>query len=269
MKILLGPAGSPAASTLEGLHAVKELGLHAMEVEFTHGIKMSLQLAKKIGEENKNGIALSVHAPYFINLSSDEKKKVFASKKRILDSCERGHFMNVNKYNPIPIVFHPGYYGKKSKKDTYDIIHNEIDEMMKTVKENKWNVVLAPETTGKHSAFGNLEELISIVKKVKCNICIDPAHLFARGNGHIDYVEMFNKLKVLHLKHMHFHFSGITYTNKGERAHVNLNGKPDFVAFAKEILKRNLDCTIISESPITWKDSLKMKKIFEKLGYKF
>ena len=37
----------------------------------------------------------------------------------------------------------------------------------------------------------------------------------------------------------------------------------------KEILKRKINCTIISESPITWKDSLYMKKIFEKIGYKF
>jgi endonuclease IV len=38
---------------------------------------------------------------------------------------------------------------------------------------------------------------------------------------------------------------------------------------AKEILKRKIDINIISESPILEQDSFKMKKIFEKLGYKF
>src|SRR3989338_2094963 len=104
-QILLGPAGSPAASTLDGIAAVKQLGLQAMEVQFTHGIVMSLGLAERICDANKHGISLSIHAPYYITLASDEKAA--ASRKRILDSCERGHLMGAGR-----IVFHPGYYGK-------------------------------------------------------------------------------------------------------------------------------------------------------------
>lgn len=264
-KINLGPAGSPAPSTLEGVSRVRELGLQCMEVQFTHGINMGLDLAKRIGKEReKIGIELSVHAPYYINLASLEKEKVEASKKRILDSCERAHYMGA-KY----VVFHPAYFGGQDKEKIFQITKEAIIDMLKTIKEKKWDVFLAPETTGKHSALGSLEETIRLSKETGCKMCTDPAHLFARGYGKIDFSEMFDKLKNLKEKHLHFHFSGISYTQKGERNHEVLDHSPDFREFAKEILKRKLDVTVISESPITWKDSLKMKEMLERLGYNF
>ena len=86
-KILLGPAGSPVSSTLDGIRKVKELGLQAMEVEFVRGIGMSNELAKKCGAAAKEeNIQLSIHAPYYINLASPEKattnsRKVIVSAK--------------------------------------------------------------------------------------------------------------------------------------------------------------------------------------------
>ncbi|MFH0832941.1 MAG: TIM barrel protein [Candidatus Aenigmatarchaeota archaeon] len=267
MQILLGPAGSPAKSTMEGIVAVKKLGLQAMEVQFSHGVKMSLLLAKQVGETaKKEQIELSVHAPYFINLVSEEKRKIDESKKRILDSCERGHLFAWNRATNI--VFHPAYFGKLSKEQTYQRVKEEMRDIMSVIKEKKWNVRLAPETTGKHSAFGSLDETIAIAKELKCGLCIDLAHLYARNNGKIDYAEVLDKVNALKRDHLNFHFSGINYSSKGELNHLNLS-KPEFEPFARELLKRKINATIISESPITWKDSLKMKKIFEKLGYKF
>lgn len=261
-KILLGPAGSPARSTIEGLEAVKELSLQAMEVQFSHGIKMGNALAKQIGEENKKyKIHLSIHAPYYINLASTERAKVTASKKRILKSCELGHLMGAKE-----VVFHPGYYGKLSKKETYRIILAEMQDMQKTIRKNKWKTVLAPETTGKLSQFGDLDETLKLSRAVGCSLCLDSAHLYARNNGRINFDEVLGKLK---RGHIHCHFSNINYSKKGELNHLVLDSKPRFADFAKAILKKKINCTIISESPITWKDSLKMKKTFEELGYRF
>lgn len=264
MKILLGPAGSPAKSTLEGLSVVNQLGLQAMEVQFTHGIGMGLPLAKQIGEANKKqGIYLSVHAPYYINLASEDPKKIEASKKRILDSCERADLMGAKN-----IVFHPAYYGKYSKGEIYDIVKEAILEMIKVIEKNKWKVQLAPETTGRISQFGTLDEIIKLVKETRCSFCLDLAHIYARSGGKIDYNEVFRRLQFWK-KPLHCHFSGIKYTLKGEREHLNLNSRPDFRAFAEHVLKSRRDTTVISETPITWKDSLKMKEAFEKLGYTF
>ncbi|MBU4493564.1 MAG: TIM barrel protein, partial [Nanoarchaeota archaeon] len=223
----------------------------------TYGVGMRNELAKEIGKlAEKLDISLSVHAPYYINLASADKQKIDASKKRILDSCERAHYLKASH-----VVFHPGFYGKLSDKECYEIIKKEIIEMQEIIKENRWKTVLAPETTGKKSQFGSLNEILKLRDEIKCNICVDFAHLHAR-NSSINYAFVFDQLSGL--RHIHSHFSGIEFTEKGERRHLVME-RADFLPLAKEILKRKVDITIICESPVTWQDSLKMKKIIEKL----
>jgi len=266
-RIRLGPAGSGgyAHSTLEGVQRLPELGLQALEVEFVRGVGMGNELAKSVGAEaKKQNISLSVHAPYFINLASKDSKKIEQSKKRILDSCERMHHMGGG-----PVVFHPSYFSGRDKKYVYKITKEAIIDMLDTIKQEKWKCQIATETTGKHSAFGSLEESINLINATGIGICIDFAHLYARNNGKINYGEIFDKIKELNIKHLHTHFSNIEFTEKGERKHLVMDHQPAFEPLAKEILDRKLDITIISETPKTWKDSQKMRKIFEKFGYKF
>jgi len=255
--IRLGPAGSPMKSTLDGLGYIKEIGLSAMEVEFTYGVRMQNELAEEIGKlAEKLDIKLSVHAPYYINLASVEKQKIGASKKRILDSCERAHYLKASH-----VVFHAGFYGKLKENECYEMIKKEVIEMQDIIKENKWKTELAPETTGKKSQFGSLSEILKLKDEIKCNICVDFAHLHARDNT-INYPSAFDQLSGL--RHVHSHFSGIEFTDKGERRHLIME-RNDFLPLAKEILKRKTDITIICESPVTWEDSLKMKSIIESL----
>ena len=257
-KILLGPAGNCAGGILESLHRLKELGLDCQEVEFTYGVKMQNSLAKEAGELAKElGIALSVHAPYYVNLSSENKKKVEASKSRIMMSCERGNYLGATA-----IVFHAGFYQGRTKEQTYEIIKEALVDLQARIKEKGWHVKLAPETTGKASQFGDLDELLHLRKETKCELCVDFAHLRARQNGKIDYDEVFGKLKGI--PHLHCHFSGIEFTAKGERRHLDMN-ESEIKELLNAIVKHKQDCTIISESPITWEDSLKMKKILESL----
>jgi len=263
--IKLGPAGSSGLGTFEGIKFVKEKELQAMEVEFVRGVKMRNELAKQCGQVARElGIELSIHAPYYINLASEDHKKRNDSKKRILDSCERGFHLGATN-----VVFHAAYYGKYSKEKVYDIVRDAVNEMQDFVEKKGWGVKLAPETTGKVSQWGDLDEIIKLMKEIHCSICVDFAHVYARNRGVMDYKKIFDKLETLKPKHLQCHFSNITYSLKGERMHLVLDHKPPFEPLAKEILKRRINTTIISESPITWKDSLKMKRIFEKLGYKF
>jgi len=269
--IWLGPAGIPTVgkggSSLEGIKTVSKLGLNAMEVEFVRGVKMSKEMAKECGKVAKEfNIRLSVHAPYYINLSSSEKIKIKQSKKRILDSVERAHLMHADV-----VVFHPGYYGKLDPKETYELIKDACRDIIDTMKSKKIkNVRLGLETTGKHSQFGSLDEIIKIHREFRtCVPVVDFAHMFARQGGRIDYGKILDRLKKLKLKHYHTHFSNIEFSDKGERWHLVLDKKPPFKSLAKEILKRKMNITIISESPILEQDSLKMRKIFERLKYKF
>ncbi|MBU2633645.1 MAG: TIM barrel protein [Nanoarchaeota archaeon] len=252
--IKIGPAGL-GPNSLEGLQKIKELNLTAAEIEFTHSIYLSNSDAKKIGDlAKKLNISLSVHAPYYINLSSTDKEKIEASKKRILKSCERANYLNA-KY----VVFHPGFYQNQDKELVYQLIKKGILELQGKIK----NVKLAPETTGKHNVFGSLDEILRLVKETKCHFCIDFAHLYSRNNGKLNYNEIFKKIK--HFKEIHAHFSGIEYNSKGEVRHekVNIN---EFKKLLKAIPK-NPNITIINESPYPLEDAVKMLKLISCVSY--
>jgi deoxyribonuclease-4 len=256
--IRLGPAGT-GGNSFEGIKAIAISGMDAVEIEFTYGVRMSNELAKKCGDEAKKfGLYLSIHAPYYINLCSADKTKIEASKKRILESCERGHWLDA-KY----VVFHPGFYGKYSKEESYQLVKKAIIEMQDVLKKKAWKVELAPETTGKPSAFGDLDELLRLKKEAHCHFCIDFAHMLAR-TGKRDYKEIFEKLKNAGIQHIQAHFSGIEYTAKGERRHV-LTSEHDIRELLMWIKKSHIDSTIINESPDTFGDALKMKRILESL----
>jgi deoxyribonuclease-4 len=275
MKIRLGPSGIPISaesnSSIDGVKKVAELGLDALEVSFTHGIHMSLATAKELGRVAKDlDVELSIHVPYFVNLASVDKKIIEASKKRIIDSLARGVEMDATI-----VAAHAGYYGKDKKK-SIEMIFEACKEITELIEKNDWKIEFGLETMGKQASFGTLEEIIELCKKLKHLVpYLDPAHIYARQGGQINYKDMLDKMEVLNLSKWHSHFSGINYSLVGigrgnERNHVPMKmAGPDFKEFAKEILKREKDIAIISESPILEVDSLAMKEIFEKLGFKF
>ncbi len=258
-KIKLGPAGTDGDS-IAGIKHVAELGLQACEIEFVHGVNMGDEKAILIGKLAKElKVDLSIHAPYFINLVSEDITKIEASKQRILDTCRKGHLMGAKH-----IVFHAAFYGTLSEEEVFQKVKKEVIEMLAEIKKNKWEVILSPETTGKTSQFGTLDELLRLAAETGCALTIDFAHIYARNNGKIDYDEIFSKLKKSKIAHFHCHFSGIEYTVKGEKKHLVMTEEV-IKPLLSSAVKHGMDLTVISESPITWQDSLKMRAILEKL----
>lgn len=250
--IRIGPAGSEKRGNLEGVRKVARMQLDCMEVEFTYGVRMSMEDAREVGSLAKEkDIILSVHAPYYINLASDEKEKIQASKKRILDSCQRAHALGA-----LNVVFHAGFYQKKSAEQTYSMIKEAILEIQGRLKKNRWKVKLCPEVTGKPSQFGSLKELLALKKETGCSLCVDFAHLYARERGKIDYGKILKKLP----KKFHAHFSGIEYGPRGERKHLKTTRK-FFEPLAAALLKTRWDVTLICESPQPYKDAAMMKRV--------
>ncbi len=255
MKPKFGPAGlGPVKTAIETLEEYSSLGLNACEIAFTYGpyIKKK-EDAVKIGNKAKElGISLSIHAHYWINLNSEDKEKIKQSKIRILKCCEIGTWLKARK-----IVFHPGYYGKMSKQETYENIKREILDLQKEIKKHKYTPELAPETTGKVNVFGSVDEIINLVKDTKCSFCIDFAHILAREKDY-RFKETFNKLKSY--KNLHIHFSGIVYSEKGERHHI-LTPEKDLKKLIS-YLPKDKNLTIINESPSPIKDSVMAVRIY-------
>ena len=275
MEIRLGPAGIPLSckncNTLEGVKKVAELGLSAMEVEFVRGVNLSREKARELGRiAEELNVELSVHAPYYINLASEDEEKVNASVKRILDSLDRAELMGAGI-----VVVHAGYYGKDKEK-AGEMIERKCAEIAEVIEKNSWKVKLGLETMGKQSQWGTLEEIARVCKRLRaCAPVIDFAHIYARNGGEINYPEILDTVKKLRVGHVHSHFSGMEFTKTlaggNEKRHLPIKKArgPDFEALAREILRRKVSITIISESPILERDSLLMKEILEKLGYKF
>jgi deoxyribonuclease-4 len=274
MKVFLGPGGNcitaKKSGTLGSFERLKELQLNAQEIEFVRSIYLSPKSAEEVGDLAKSyGIELSIHAPYFINLLSDKKETVEMSIKRILESIDRAERMGA-KF----VAVHAAYYGKLSKEMAFEKMKEitlKIIEEMEKMKIK--NTKLAYETMAKESQFADLDELLKLIKEIKSNlltVCIDFGHIYCRGNGKIDYSQILEKVK--NFDHIHSHFSNVKYNLKTKKfidVHVPINSHPPFEPLAREIIKRKIKITIISESPKLELDSLKMKESFEKLNYKF
>ncbi len=226
----------------------------AGEVEFVRQIYMTNEKAKALAQvANYNNFELSIHAPYYVNLNSEKKEIVHASKERILTSCERAQHMGAKN-----VVFHAGYYGEISKKESFENIRQRILEMKDLIKEKKWDVQLCPETMGKINVFGSWEEIKDLVKETKCGFCMDFAHMKARNFGKIDFEEYVKEIKTF--EHVHCHYSGIEWNNGGEKKHLVVDMKEAAKLFA--LLKEHkVNCTIINESVDPYGDAVKMAKI--------
>jgi len=254
-----GPGGFDGLGPIEGLRKAASMGCNAIEVEFTYGVRMKQEVAKEFGKEAKKlGISISIHAPYYINLASEESEKIVASKKRILDSVERGHDMGAEF-----VVFHPAFYGKRSPDETYAMARDAIIDMMKTIKNNGWTPRIATETTGKPSQFGSLAELERLAKETGCAVCVDFAHIKARQNGIIDYDAVCESLK--RIKHLTGHFSGIEWTPKGEKNHIPTDTKliEELLGYLK---KHTIAVRIINESPQPYVDAATTMRIAKRMG---
>ena len=258
-KIHIGPAGLGSVDdAISNLEKFASLGFKACGIAFTYGPYIKDQeKAEKIGEAAKKlGIQLSIHAPYFINLNSAEKQKVGASRQRILSCLKIGTWLQA-KY----VVFHPGFYGKMSKEETYENIKIQMIELEKERKEKKYTPKLAPETMGKINVFGSIEEIAQLVQDTKCHACIDFAHILARyqdGYRVKEALKEFNDLEELHL-----HFSGIEYGEKGERKH-----KKTKISEWKELLKelpKNKEILLLCESPSMIEDSIEGIEVYNSL----
>ncbi len=256
------PNSSKERSTIGGIRAIKELGLDAMEVQFVRGVKMSVDMAKQVKDvAEKLDVYLSVHAPYYINLNADGEK-LRGSVERLKKTVEIGGIFAKD------VVFHPGYYLKYSKDSTYRRIRENLKPVVEFALEK--GVILRPETTGKPTQFGDLEEILKLCHELGILPCIDFAHIHARYRAYNSYEEFCKILEMVEsylsskaLKSLHAHISGIEYGLKGEKRHLNLN-QSDFRY--EELLKAlrdfNVEGVIIIESPNLEEDAVMLKNLW-------
>lgn len=270
-KLLFGTAGVPLsaspASTLAGIGKIAHMGLECLEIEFVKGVKMGTDLAQKIKEEAKAlNVALSVHAPYYINLNSAEEGKRLASQERLLRSARMAEICGAKS-----VVFHAGYYGEVGPEQALQTIKEGLKEVVSILKSDRTPVMLRPETLGKRTQFGSLEDILYLCREVDGILpCVDFCHIHARegkANSYSEFHRILNKIEKKlgskAIKNMHIHISGVDYNDKGEKKHLNLRESDfRFDDWIQVLENYGVEGTIICESPNLEQDALMLKQLY-------
>lgn len=275
-KLHIGSAGIPLSTdiktknTLNGLKRIKELKLEAMELEFVRSVNLNPTTAAQIFEENKNqDVMITCHGSFFINLNG-AKDTILASRKRILEGA-----MMARAAGAWSITFHAAFYLKDDRSIVYDRVKEQIKSIVSELRDVDNKIWVRPETTGKGTQFGDLQELIKMSEELEGVMpCVDFAHLHARTNGKNNTPKEFHETLTMiekglgreGLDNMHIHMSGINYGLKGEKNHLNLD-ESDFNY--RELMKVwkefKIRGAVISESPNIEGDGLIMKKYWDGL----
>ena len=264
--------GATMADVPKLLH---EEGLDAFEYQASRwGPKPQIKLedAKKLGEETrKNDVKLSMHGSYFVNLSG-KKEVVEASKRRLLACATAADWMGA-----YVVVFHTGFYGLVEKSFAFKNCLVALKEVSAEMKSLGLKVKLGPETMGRKSQVGTIDEILTICQEVEgTQLVIDWGHLHALHQGALKKVEDFRaiaekvevKLGTEALRSMHCHFSKIEFSSQGEKCHHPLDEErygPEFRLLAEVIVDFGLHPTMICETPMLDVDARKMKETLKEI----
>lgn len=280
--IKFGPAGNSNSfyeqkykSTIQAMKWIHDMGLNAYEYQCNRGVNISKEKAVELGlEAKKYGISLSIHAPYFISLSSEEKDKQDKSIKYITDSMQAAKNMGADR-----VIVHAGSLLNLSRDKA---VENSCKLLELTIKEARklglGDIHICPETMGKINQLGTVDEIIKMCMVDDSFIpTIDFGHINAREQGILktesDFENLLNKfisyLGYERMKHFHCHFSKIEYTVGGEKKHLTLEDTkfgPDFTPLAKTLKKLQLYPTIICESDgVQAEDASKLNSIYSNI----
>lgn len=279
--IRFGPSGNSKEfydegykSTFQAMKWISEKGLTAYEYSFGRGVRIGAEAAQKIADEaRKYDISLSVHAPFFINLATDDSEKLEKNMGYFEDASKAALLLGADR-----VVFHPGSCAKVDRAWAFSKTKENLAAVIKRMDEKGFSsLTYCPETMGKINQIGDLKEIIEL-----CNIderilpTVDFGHLHTRGLGAINsrqdfediVTELKDKIGEERTRKMHVHFSKIAYTKMGERAHVTFDDEgfgPDFSLLAPVLVKYALEPRILCESKDTMaKDAVTMKKMYER-----
>lgn len=278
---LFGPAGnsedffeSGNRSALQAPEWVSRHGLECYEYQCGHGVKISDDAAHLLGEKAKeHNIKLSVHAPYYISLSSTDEEKRNNSIKYILQTLKAADCMGADR-----IVVHSGSCANITRAEAMRLASDTLYKALDAAEANGLgHIFICPETMGKVKQLGNVSEVIKLCSMSKQLLpTMDFGHINAQTLGSLktksDYAKILDlmeeKLTTYQSRSFHIHFSKIEYTNAGEKKHRTLaetEYEPNFEPLAELIAERELTPRIICESAGTQtQDAVLLKEIYTK-----
>lgn len=280
MSARFGPAGNCESfqkkyrSSVQAPAFLAAMGLDAYEYQCGRGVNVSEETCRAIGEAAlQNGIQMSVHAPYFINLSSDEPERMEKNVGYILAACRA-----VLALGGTRVVVHCGGLSKRTREQALAHTHRNLALALHAMEqEGCADATLCVETMGKVNVLGDLGEVIEICRADERLLpCIDFGHLNARTQGGLRQAGASRALLeqlacgIGHSRaaRFHAHFSKIEYSAGGEVRHLTLADEeygPEFDEIAEVIARKGWSPTIICESAGTQaEDAVLLKQMYDK-----
>jgi len=214
----------------------------------------------QINNKKYNYTHYYIHAPYYINLASSNKRIYYGSIEVLRQELERG-----SQLGAIGMMFHIG-----SSKDLGEIqaINQTVKALKTILKDYKGSCQLLIEiSAGAGKIIGDtFEEIAEIIKKTetiktknKIGVCFDTAHAFASGYDLRDKSAVtktfnnFNKtIGLKRLKVIHTNDSKTDLNSHRDR-HDHLGqgkiGKLGFQEIIKYFQKKKINLDFIMETP--------------------
>jgi deoxyribonuclease-4 len=275
VKLRFGTGGVPHSAkspdVVSGVEQIAKLGLSAMELEFVHGVRIRDDTAEKVRKRALElDIALTCHGPYYINLNAVEPEKRRASIERVIATARAAR-----KVGAHSITFHAAFYLKQAAKGVHQAVREALGQILETLVAEGNAVQIRPELTGKPSQYGDLEELLKLSQELPGVLpCIDFSHLHARSGGAMNSLTEFRAVLTRYktalgkqaLSDLHLHISGIQYSAKGERRHLDLvESDLHYQELLQALAEEDVSGIVVCESPNLEKDARLLQRTYQKL----
>jgi len=259
-----GPAGISDSFAAQGYKTSLDIpaytagmGLDAFEYQCGHGVRLAEDKARQMAAlAAEKGIVFSVHAPYYISMSSLDEEKRLGSIRYLLQSAQLCRALGGRR-----IIFHPGSCGKQSRAAALEKALDTLRRGVEVLDEAGYgDMTLCPETLGKIGQLGDLDEVLAL-----CGVderivpCIDFGHLNARTLGGIrskaDYAAILDRMGEAlgdeRARKFHVHFSRIEFSAGGEKRHwtfAETQFGPEPAPLMELLAERRLAPVVICES---------------------
>ena len=263
------PIKTGKGSYNEAFGVLKEMSLDGMELEFVHGVRMKDEHRTFVKDMSKDFV-VTAHGPFYINLNSKEEEKIDASVQRIIDTASVA-----SQAGAFSITYHAAFYMGGDKETVYNQVKTQTKRIMDVLEREKINIWVRPETTGKATQWGDLDEIIRLSNDFEMVLpCIDFSHLHARSGGEFNTYDEFSRILEklgkevgqYAIENFHGHLAGIEYTAKGEKQHLNLEDSDmNYKDLLKAMKEFGVKGALVCESPNIEEDCKLLKTYYEQM----
>ena len=263
------PIKTGKGSYNEAFGVLKQMSLDGMELEFVHGVRMKDEHRTFVKDMSKDFV-VTAHGPFYINLNSKEEEKIDASVQRIIDTASVA-----SQAGAFSITYHAAFYMGGDKETVYNQVKTQTKRIMDVLEREKINVWVRPETTGKATQWGDLDEIIRLSNDFEMVLpCIDFSHLHARSGGEFNTYDEFSRILEklgkevgqYAIENFHGHLAGIEYTAKGEKQHLNLEDSDmNYKDLLKAMKEFGVKGALVCESPNIEEDCKLLKTYYEQM----